>query len=255
MKLESSVAVITGGVSGLGEACARMLVKNGGKVALLDLNEERGAELTSELGEAAIFCKTDVTDEATVEAAIAKTMAAFSAIQITINCAGIGVPAKVLSKKGPIPIEAFKKIIDVNLIGTMNVLRLAAHEMYKNGPNADGEKGVVINTSSNAAFDGQIGQAAYSASKSAIVGMTLPIAREFAEYGIRVNTIAPGVFNTPLLASLSDEVKTALGNMIPFPKRLGNPEEFAMLVRQIIENTMINGETIRLDGALRMAAR
>ncbi len=255
MKIENSVAVITGGVSGLGEACARMLVENGGKVALLDLNEERGAELASELGAAAIFHRTDVTDETTVKAAIAETLAAFSAVHISINCAGIGVPAKILGKNGPIPLEAIRKIIDVNLIGTMNVLRLAAHEIYKNEPDDDGEKGVVVNTSSNAAFDGQIGQAAYAASKSAIVGMTLPIAREFAEYGIRVNAIAPGVFNTPLLDSLSAEVKTALGNMIPFPKRLGKPHEFAMLVRQIIENNMINGETFRLDGALRMAAR
>ena len=255
MKVEGKVAIITGGVSGLGEACARMLVKNGGRVALLDLNEDRGNALTSELGESAIFCKTDVTNDEAVSAAIEKTIKAFSAIHIAINCAGTGTPAKVLGKKGPLSMDVFRKVVNVNLFGTMNVIRLAGYEICKNEPNRDGEKGVVINTASNAAFEGQIGQASYSASKAAIVGMTLPIAREFAEYGIRVITIAPGIFDTPMLAELPDNVREALGKMVPFPKRLGAPVEFAMLVKQIIENGMINGETIRLDGALRMAAR
>ena len=255
MKVEGKVAIITGGVSGLGEACARMLVKNGGRVALLDLNEDRGNVLTSELGESAIFCKTDVTNDESVSAAIEKTIKAFSAIHIAINCAGTGAPAKVLGKKGPLSMDAFRRVVDVNLFGTMNVIRLAAEAICRNERNSDGEKGVVINTASTAAFEGQIGQAAYAASKAAIVGMTLPIAREFAEYGIRVITIAPGLFDTPMLAGLPENVREALGKMVPFPKRLGDPSEFGMLMKQIIENGMLNGETIRIDGALRMAAK
>ena len=255
MKIEGKIAIITGGASGLGEACARMIVKNGGRVALLDLNEDKGNTLTSELGEPAIFCKTDITNDEAVYAAIEKIIKAFSAIHIAINCAGTGTPAKVLGKEGPMSMDHFRKIVDVNLFGTMNVIRLAAHEICRNEPNRDGQKGVVINTASSAAFEGQIGQAGYSASKAAIVGMTLPIAREFAEYGIRVITIAPGLFDTPMLAELPENVREALGKMVPFPQRLGAPVEYAMLVKQIIENGMINGETIRIDGALRMAAR
>jgi len=207
------------------------------------------------LGQDVIFAKTDVTDETGVQAAINKTREAFGAIHIAINCAGGGAPMKVLSKKGPMPLAAFNRTIQINLVGTFNVLRLAVEQMVKNEANAEGEKGVIINTSSAAAFDGQIGQADYSASKGAIVAMTLPIARECADYGIRVMTIAPGLFDTPLLHGLPEAAREALGKMTPFPQRLGRPEEFAALVRHIIENTMLNGEVIRLDGAIRMAAK
>jgi len=252
MEIKGNVAVITGGASGLGEACARLFVKEGGKAALFDLTEDKGEALAAELGEAAIFCRCDVTDEASVKAALDKTMKAFGGVHFDINCAGIGDPAKVLSKNGPIPLNVFNKVIQINLIGTINVIRLAAEQMVKNTPNDDGEKGVVINTASAAAFEGQIGQASYSASKGGIVSMTLPIAREFADYGIRVLTIAPGLFDTPMLAQLPENVRIALGRMVPFPKRLGWPSEFALLCKSIVENAMLNGETIRLDGAIRM---
>ncbi len=255
MELKNCVAVISGGASGLGEACARMFVKDGARVALLDLDRDKGEALGAEIGDAAIFCRTDVTDDESTAAAVDRVMQVFGAIHVAVNCAGIGAPARVLGKNGPMSMEVFKKVVHVNLFGTMNVIRLAAQQMLKNSPNDGGEKGVVVNTASSAAFEGQIGQSSYSASKAGIVGMTLPIAREFAEYGIRVNTIAPGLFDTPLLAQLPDPVKDALGKMVPFPKRLGIPVEFAMLAKQIVENPMINGETIRLDGAMRMAAK
>lgn len=255
MRIKDVVAVITGGASGLGEATARLLVASAAKVALFDLNEQRGVALASELGPSAIFCKTDVTDGESTQAAIDKTMEAFGAISVDINCAGVGAGVKVLSKRGPIDMGIFSKVVNINLMGTMNTLRLAAEKMMANKPNEDGERGVVINTASAAAFDGQIGQAAYSASKAAIVGMTLPIAREFADYGIRVMTIAPGLFLTPLMDTLPPEAKVSLANSIPFPKRLGQPSEYAGLVKHILENAMLNGETIRLDGSLRMTAR
>jgi NAD(P)-dependent dehydrogenase (short-subunit alcohol dehydrogenase family) len=255
MEITNKVAVITGGVSGLGNACAQMFVESGAKVALLDLYEDSGNALAAKLGRGAIFCKTDVTDENEVQKAIDRTMEIFGAVHIAINCAGIGIPAKVIGKKGPMSMKSFKKVIDVNLSGTMNVISLAAEKMLLNIPDENGEVGVVINTASTAAFDGQIGQAAYSASKSALVGMTLPIAREFADYGIRINTIAPGLFDTPILDGIKKEVKEAIGQMIPFPKRLGVPKEFAMLAKHVVENVMLNAETIRLDGALRMAAK
>lgn len=255
MNIKDTVAVVTGGASGLGEACVRNLLKLGGKAAILDFAEEKGKELASELGDRAVFFKTDITDEKMVQEALDGTIDAFGAIHILVNCAGVGIPAKVLGKEGPMPMSHFSKVVQINLMGTINVIRLAAEKMVKNSPNDDGEKGVVINTSSVAAFDGQIGQAAYSASKAAVAGMTLPIAREFAEYGIRVMTIAPGIFNTPMLQSLPDNVKEALGQMVPFPKRLGEPDEFAGLIQHIIENAMLNGEVIRLDGSIRMAAR
>ena len=255
MNIDGSVAVISGGASGLGEACARILANDGCRVSLLDLNEEQGENLVSELGDRAIFCKVDVTDESAVQSAIDRIVDTFSGIHIVVNCAGTGAPSRVLGKEGPLSMETFRMVVNVNLFGTMNVIRAAAQQICKNEPDRDNEKGVVVNTASNAAFDGQIGQASYSASKAAIVGMTLPIAREFAEYGIRVNTVAPGLFDTPLLARLPEEVRTALAETIPFPKRMGDPVEFAMLVKHIIENGMINGETIRLDGALRMAAK
>lgn len=255
MDIKDIVVVVTGGASGLGEACVRVLVKDGAKVSILDFDEERGKEVASDVGDAVIFCSTDITDEKSVKDAVDKTMKSFGAIHVVINCAGVGTPAKVLGKEGPISMDHFNRVVQINLMGTMNVIRLAAEKMVENTPNEDGEKGVIINTASAAAFEGQIGQAAYSASKAGVVGMTLPIAREFADYGIRVVTIAPGLFKTPMLAGLPEDVRESLGKMIPFPKRLGKPIEFAMLAQHIIENPMLNGGVIRLDGAIRMAAK
>ena len=256
MEIKGCVAVVTGGASGLGEATVRDLKEKEAKVAILDIDAERSDSIISELGEDVIFCHTDVTDAKSVEAAIDKMVDAFGAIHIAVNCAGAGPSERVVGKNGsPMPIENFNKIVQLNLIGTMNVIRLAAAEMIKNSGNADGEKGVIINTASIAAFEGQIGQAAYSASKAGVVGMTLPIAREFADYGIRIVTIAPGLFLTPLADTLPQKVLDALANSVPFPKRLGKPYEFAQLVRQVIENPMFNGATLRLDGAMRMGAR
>ena len=255
MEIKDRVAVVTGGASGLGEATVRNFVEGGAKVSILDLQQEKGQSLSAELGDDAIFCMANVTDEQSVQNAIDKTMEAFGRVHIAVNCAGVGAPAKVLGKEGPMSIDEFNQVVQVNLIGTMNVIRLAAEKMVANIPNEDGEKGVVINTASAAAFDGQIGQPAYSASKAGVVGMTLPIAREFAEYGLRIVTIAPGLFETPMLMALSEKVRISLGKMVPFPNRLGKPVEFAKLARQIVENPMLNGETIRLDGALRMAAK
>ncbi|MFK5953023.1 MAG: 3-hydroxyacyl-CoA dehydrogenase [Desulfobacterium sp.] len=255
MDIKGCTAVVTGGASGLGKACVRELSAKGARVAIFDFDETRGRKVASESGDSIIFCKTDVSDENSVKAAIANTMEAFGNIHFTINCAGIATPAKVLSKKGPMPLELFNKITQVNLVGTMNVLRLTAEKMVDNDPNQDGEKGVIINTASIAAFEGQIGQAAYSASKSGIVGMTLPIAREFASYGIRVMTIAPGLFETPMLAGLPEEAKKSIIASIPFPKRLARASEFAILAKHIIENPVLNGETIRLDSCIRLAIK
>ena len=255
MKVKACTAVIAGGASGLGEATVRGLFQGGARVAILDLDEERGQSLAKELGDRAVFFKTDVTDAPSVQAAVDGTVEHFGGMHVSINCAGVASPMKVIGKKGPVSIEKFNFVIQVNLIGTMNVMRLSAEKMIDNAPTDDNEKGVVINTASIAAFDGQVGQAAYASSKAGVVGMTLPVAREFADYGIRVMTIAPGIFNTPMLAGLPDKVKTSLGQMMPFPKRLGEPREYAMLVEQIIENPMLNGETIRLDAAMRMAAK
>lgn len=255
MNVQGSTVVVTGGASGLGEACVRNLLSGGARIAIFDFAAERGEKMAAELGKDVIFAKTDVTDEAAVQGAIYKTMEAFGAINIAINCAGGATPMKVLSKKGPMPLAAFNRTIQINLVGTFNVIRLVVEQMVKNAPDADGEKGVIINTASVAAFDGQIGQADYSASKGGIVAMTLPIARECADYGIRVMTIAPGLFDTPLLHNLPEAARESLGKMVPFPQRLGKPAEFAFLVRHIIENRMLNGEVIRLDGAIRMAAR
>lgn len=255
MDMKNLVAIITGGASGLGEACVRNLVEQGAKVSIIDFAEEKGQKLASEIGSPVIFCMSDVTHEKSVQVAIDKTVQVFGTIHLAINCAGVGISAKVIGKVGVMSMEHFTKIVQINLMGTMNVIRLAAEKMLKNIPNEDGEKGVVINTASTAAFDGQIGQAAYSASKAAVVGMTLPIAREFADYGIRVVTIAPGLFDTPMGAEMPEKLKESLRNMIPFPKRFGKPVEFARLVQHIIENPMLNGEVIRLDAALRMAAK
>jgi len=248
-------SVVTGGASGLGEACVRNIVAGGGKAAIWDLQADRAEKLIAELGPSVIFANTDVTSDESVQAAVKKTMEAFGAINCAINCAGVGDPGKVLSKKGPMPLTFFNRVVQINLVGTFNVIRLTVEQMVKNTPNEDGEKGVIINTASVAAFDGQVGQPAYSASKAGVVGMTLPLARECAEYGVRVMTIAPGLFNTPMLAILPKEAREALGKMVPFPPRLGDPSEYAKLAQHIIENPMLNGEVIRLDGAIRMAAR
>jgi 3-hydroxyacyl-CoA dehydrogenase/3-hydroxy-2-methylbutyryl-CoA dehydrogenase len=255
MELNKKAAIVTGGASGLGAACVRKFALEGANIGILDVDEEKGRRLVDELGSQVIYCETDVTSEPCVKTAVDLTVADFGGIHVVINCAGVGTAAKVLGKNGPMALEHFNRVLQINLTGTMNVIRLAAAKMVENAPNADGEKGVVINTASAAAFDGQIGQAAYSASKAGVVGMTLPIAREFADYGIRVMTIAPGLFKTPMLESLPEKVQAALGQMVPFPKRLGNPAEFAQLAGDIVKNPMLNGETIRLDGAIRMAAK
>jgi NAD(P)-dependent dehydrogenase (short-subunit alcohol dehydrogenase family) len=256
MKLQGAVAIVTGGASGLGEATVRTLVAGGARAAILDRPQSQGEQLARELGaERALFAPADVTSGDAVASAVAHTRETFGAVHVAVNCAGVGVAMKTVSKKGPMPLEMFTKVIEINLIGTFNVIRIAAAEMAKNAPNEDGERGVVINTASIAAFDGQIGQAAYSASKGGVVGMTLPIARDLASVGIRVVTIAPGTFDTPMLALLPQDQRDALGAAIPFPSRLGQPAEFAALAKHIVENPMLNGETIRLDGALRMAPR
>ncbi len=255
MNVADAIAVITGGASGLGRATAERIVASGGRAALLDRPASNGAEVARQLGKNALFVPADVTSGDEVTAALQRTMERFGAIHVLVNCAGIGIAQKTLGKQGPARLDDFTRVVEVNLIGTFNCVRLAAAEMAKNAPNAEGERGVIINTASVAAFDGQIGQAAYSASKGGIVGMTLPIARDLAELGIRVVTIAPGLFDTPLLASLPEPVRVSLAKQIPFPSRLGRPPEYAALAVHIIENAMLNGETIRLDGAIRMQPR
>ncbi|MFB4164211.1 SDR family NAD(P)-dependent oxidoreductase [Alteribacillus sp. JSM 102045] len=253
MNIKDKAAVVTGGASGLGEATVTNIIEHGGKAVILDVSEDKGMELVEKLGAGhVLFVKTDVTNEADVEKALDQAIEQFGSIQIAINCAGIGTPQKVLSKRKAQDLSPFSKIIEVNLIGTFNVLRLAAEKMLQNEENEEGERGVIINTASVAAYEGQIGQAAYSASKGGIVSMTLPIAREFARHGIRVMTIAPGLIETPLFQTLSEEARASLGATVPFPPRLGRPSEFAALTQSIIENPLLNGETIRLDGAIRM---
>lgn len=252
MEVKDCIAVVTGGASGLGEATVRNLASGGARVAIFDIQANRGETLARELGDNVIFANTDITSEESVQAGIKKTVDTFGGINVAINCAGVGPAQKILGKKGPMSLDHFNMVLQINLVGTLNVIRLAVEQMVKNEPGEDGEKGVIVNTASAAAFEGQIGQPAYSASKAGIVGMTLPVARECAEYGIRVMTIAPGIFDTPMLAALPEKVREALGKMVPFPARLGKPSEFAKLVRHIIENTMLNGEVIRLDGAIRM---
>ncbi|PLS02174.1 3-hydroxyacyl-CoA dehydrogenase [Neobacillus cucumis] len=252
MKIQSSKAIVTGGASGLGEATVRQIIGLGGKAVILDQSDEKGGSLQNELGEAALFLKADVTKEEEILEAVNQAADFLGEINTVVNCAGIGIADKVLGKKGVHNLSLFSKVIQVNLIGTFNVIRLAAEKMANNEVNELNERGVIINTASVAAFDGQIGQAAYSASKGGIVGMTLPIARELARYGIRVMTIAPGLFHTPMFDTLPEEARTSLGKMVPFPPRLGYPSEYAQLVQSILENPMLNGETIRLDGAIRM---
>ena len=255
MNIQESTAVITGGASGLGRATAERIVASGGRVVVLDLPTSKGAEVAGQLGKNAAFTAADVTSGEAVEAALAAAVQQFGGFNVLVNCAGIGTPMKTFGKQGAARLDAFTRVIQVNLIGTFNAIRLAAMHMSKNGPNAEGERGVIINTASVAAFDGQIGQAAYSASKGGIVGMTLPVARDLAELGIRVVTIAPGIFETPLLGTLAEPVRASLAKQIPFPSRLGRPGEYAALAAHIIENAMLNGETIRLDGAIRMGPR
>ena len=255
MELRGSAFIVTGGASGLGAATARMIASNGGRIVIADLDEDRGRALAGDLGAVAKFVRTDVTDEASGKAAVAEGLDAFGGVHGLVNCAGIVHGEKVVGKEGVHALASFARAVNINLVGTFNLIRLAADAMAKNAPNAGGERGVIVNTASVAAFDGQIGQAAYSASKAGIVGMTLPIARELARFGIRVMAIAPGIFETPMLASLAPDVQEALGRMVPFPARLGRPEEFASLVREIIGNPMLNGEVIRLDGAIRMAPK
>lgn len=252
MEIQACRAIVTGGASGLGEATVRKIVGRGGKAVIFDQSEEKGKQLESELGEAVLFLKVDVTKEDDVQKAVDKAADFMGEINTVVNCAGIGIAEKVIGRKGAHNLSLFSKVINVNLIGTFNVIRIAAEKMSSNEGNDQNERGVIINTASVAAFDGQIGQAAYSASKGGIVGMTLPIARELARYGIRVMTIAPGLFHTPMFDTLPEEARDSLGKMVPFPPRLGYPAEYAQLVQSIIENPMLNGETIRLDGAIRM---
>ena len=255
MRISGATAVITGGASGLGRATAERLAADGGQVVLLDLPTSGGAEVAGGLGDRALFAAADVTSADDVGRALDAAVARFGAVHVLVNCAGIGAAEKTVSKRGPADLAAFTRVIQVNLIGTFNCIRLAAAVMARNAPDSEGERGVVINTASVAAFEGQIGQAAYSASKGGIVGLTLPVARDLAELGIRVCTIAPGLFDTPLLAGLPEPVRASLGQQVPFPPRLGRPVEYAALAAHIVSNPMLNGETIRLDGAIRMQPR
>jgi len=255
MQVNQCVAVVTGGASGLGHATVLALHEKGARVAIWDLNVEAGEALAAELGERALFCRVNVADEASVSEAVAAVTGRWGALHVAVNCAGIGSAQRTVGKNGPHSLEVFNKVIAVNLVGTFNVTRLAAAAMASNTPGTDNERGLVVNTASVAAFDGQIGQVAYSASKGGVVGMTLPLARDLAAVGVRVNTIAPGIFNTPLMNSSPDSVKLPLIDMTQFPKRLGHPSEYAQLVVHLIENSFMNGETIRIDGAIRMAPR
>ncbi len=251
MDLKGKTFLVTGGGSGLGAATGILFREAQANIVIADVNDAAGEDVASELG--GVFVHTDVSDQKSVQQAVNVALEQYGVIHGAINCAGLGIASKVIGKQGPHALERFQKVIDVNLVGTFNVIRLVAAAMIDTEPDGDGERGVFINTASVAAFDGQIGQAAYSASKGGIVGMTLPIAREFSKYGIRVVSIAPGIFDTPMLGQLSDDVRRSLGAQVPFPKRLGQPREFAALARHIVENRMINGEVIRLDGAIRMA--
>jgi NAD(P)-dependent dehydrogenase (short-subunit alcohol dehydrogenase family) len=255
MKIDGKTFLVTGGASGLGEATVRCLHAAGGRVVILDLNTEAGTKLAAELGAAVRFARTDVTSEADVQQALAHARESFGDLHGAVNAAGIGTAEKVLGKNGPHPLELFERTVRINLVGTFNVIRLAAAAMAAGEPAETGERGVIVNTASVAAFDGQIGQAAYAASKGGIVALTLPVARELARSGIRVMTIAPGIFDTPLLAGLPEPARLSLGQQVPFPSRLGRPDEYAALVRHVVENEMLNGEVIRLDGALRMAPK
>jgi NAD(P)-dependent dehydrogenase (short-subunit alcohol dehydrogenase family) len=253
MQVRNSTFIVTGGASGLGAGTVRALAAAGANVVIADVGD--GAALAAELGKSARYLKTDVTSEADGQAAVALAVKEFGGLQGLVNCAGIAIGEKVLGKEGPHKLASFQRVLTINLVGSFNMIRLASEAMAKSEPNAGGERGVIINTASVAAFDGQIGQAAYSASKGGVVGMTLPIARELARFGIRVMTIAPGIFETPMLKGMPQEVQDSLGKMVPFPPRLGRADEYAALAMHIVENAMLNGETIRLDGAIRMAPK
>jgi 3-hydroxyacyl-CoA dehydrogenase / 3-hydroxy-2-methylbutyryl-CoA dehydrogenase len=255
VKLEGAGAVVAGGASGLGAATARELASRGARVAVVDIDGDKAEALATELGEGGLAARADVTDEAQVEAAVAAVVETFGGLRLAVSCAGIGWAERTVGKEGPANLQPFETVVRVNLIGTYNVLRLAAAAMADNEPDAEGERGAVVMTASAAAYDGQIGQTAYAASKGGVVSLTLPAARDLARRGIRVCTIAPGLFDTPLLAALPEEARAALGEQVPFPPRLGRPEEYAQLACHIAENPMLNGETIRLDGALRMPPR
>jgi NAD(P)-dependent dehydrogenase (short-subunit alcohol dehydrogenase family) len=254
MQISNHVFLVAGGGSGLGAATARMLVEFGGKVVIADVNDA-GDWVARQFGSQARFARTDVTDEATVQAAVDLCVSAFGAIHGAINCAGVAPGERVVGRNGPHALASFERAVRINLTGTFNVIRLAAAKMSAQPALASGERGVIVNTSSVASFEGQIGQAAYAASKAGVNGMTLPIARELAKFGIRVMTIAPGIFDTPMLQGMSEEIRASLGAQVPFPARLGRPEEYAALVKHIIENEVLNGEVIRLDGAIRMSAK
>ena len=256
MQIVGHTFIVTGGSSGLGAGTAQRLVEAGGNVVLADVNVAGGEAMATELGGQAAFVRTDVTNEGDVQTAVSTTIERFGGLHGVVNCAGIAIAARTLSRSGPHDLAAFSRVIQINLIGTFNMIRLAANHMINNEPMGDiGERGVIINTASVAAYDGQIGQAAYAASKGGVVGMTLPIAREFASFGIRVATIAPGIFDTPMMAGLPEQARISLAASVPFPKRLGTPADYAFLAQHIIENEMINGETIRLDGAIRLAPK
>jgi NAD(P)-dependent dehydrogenase (short-subunit alcohol dehydrogenase family) len=255
MNTNGITVLISGGGSGLGAATARILAAGGANVVLADINQETGEQTAAAIGPQARFVVTDVVDEESVQAAIDTAMESFGGLHGLVNCAGIAIAERVIGRQGPHDLGHFAKVIAVNLTGTFNMIRMAATAMSRNEPNQEGERGVIVNTASVAAFDGQIGQAAYSASKGGVVGMTLPIARELARYGIRVMTIAPGIFDTPMLAGLPEPARISLGQQVPFPPRLGRPEEYGSLVKHIFENVMLNGEVIRLDGAIRMAPK
>ena len=255
MQIQQSTFLIAGGGSGLGAATARMLVANGGNVIIADVNKDAGEKMAVELGAKATFIETNVCDEVSVQAAVDLAKSAFGGLHGAVNCAGVAPGERVVGKNGPHSLANFRRAVEINLIGTFNVIRLAANAMSTQTPNASGERGVIVNTSSVASFEGQIGQAAYAASKAGVNGMTLPIAREFAKLGIRVMTIAPGIFDTPMLQGMSEEIRASLGAQIPFPSRLGRPDEYAALVKHIVENEVLNGEVIRLDGAIRMGAK
>lgn len=255
MRIDESVFLISGGASGLGLATARELVGRGGKMVLLDINAEAGQQALAELGGNARFVCADITREEDGQAAVAQALAAFGALHGLVNCAGVAPAEKVLGRNGAHGLDSFRRTVEINLIGSFNLLRLAAEAMAQNTPNAGGERGVIINTASVAAFDGQMGQVAYAASKGGVAALTLPAARDLARSGIRVMCVAPGVFETPMMAGMPQEVRDSLAANVPFPPRLGRPDEYAALVRHIVENPMLNGEVIRLDGALRMAAK
>ena len=255
MQFANHTFMVSGGGSGLGAATARLFCASGANVVLADINSEQGEKFAAELGPKARFVRADVTSEADVQNVVNTAISLFGALHGAVNCAGVGTPEKVLGKNGLHSYETFKRTVSINLFGTFNVIRLAAEAMARNEPNDEGERGVIINTSSVAAFEGQIGQAAYAASKAGVNGMTLPIAREFAKLGIRVVTIAPGLFDTPMMAGLPEAARISLGQQVPFPPRLGRPEEYAALARHIVENVVLNGTVIRLDGAIRMAPK